>query len=331
MRVVVAARPGGPEVLELRERPEPVIGPEDLLVCVRASALNRADMNQRKGTYDLPPGSTDVLGLEVSGEVVARSADVSGWSVGDRVCGIVPGGGHAEFATLDAAIALPVPAGLSWAEAAALPEAFLTAYDNVFVRGRLGQSESLLVHGGASGVGTAALQLARRHGADVYVTCGDSRKSQACLALGATAAVNYRTEDFVERVRDLTGGRGVDVILDHIGGPYLQRNLDALALDGRLSIIGTMGGKLGEVDAARLMSKRAWLTGSRLRPRTIAEKARLVEAVRRHVWPWLEAGEVRPIIDSVLPWEQVVDAHTRMESGEHIGKIVLSINQSAHG
>lgn len=327
MRVVVAARPGGPEVLQLVERPEPVTGSADLLVRVRATALNRADMNQRKGTYDLPPGSTDVLGLEISGEVVACGEEVTGWSVGDRVCGIVPGGGHAELATIPGSIALPVPAGFGWPEAAALPEAFLTAYDNVFVRGRLGSSESLLVHGGASGVGTAALQLARRHGADVYVTCGNARKVDACLALGATAAVNYRTENFVERIRDLTDGRGVDVILDHIGGPYLHQNLDALALDGRLSIIGTMGGKLGEVDAARLMSKRAWLTGSRLRPRTIAEKAHLVAAVRRHIWPWLEAGEVRPVIDSVLPWEQVVEAHTRMESGDHIGKIVLSIDQ----
>jgi NADPH:quinone reductase len=327
MRVVVAARHGGPDVLELVERPEPVTGPTDLLVRVRATALNRADMNQRNGTYDLPPGSTDVLGLEISGEVVGCGDEVTGWSLGDRVCGVVPGGGHAELATIPAIIALPVPDGFSWAEAAALPEAFLTAYDNVFVRGRLGTSETLLVHGGASGVGTAAVQLARRHGADVYVTCGDARKMDACLALGATAAVNYRTEDFVERVRDLTDGRGVDVILDHIGGPYLQRNLDALALDGRLSIIGTMGGKLGEVDAARLMSKRAWLTGSRLRPRTVAQKAHLVDAVRRQVWPWLEAGEIRPVIDEVLPWERVVEAHTRMEAGEHIGKIVLSIDQ----
>lgn len=327
MRVIVATRAGEPEVLEFRERPEPVSGPGELLIAVRATALNRADMNQRRGTYDLPPGSTDVLGLEIAGDVVACGDGVTGWSVGDRACGIVPGGGHAELATLPAAIALPVPTGFTWPEAAALPEAFLTAYDNVFLRGGLRESESLLVHGGSSGVGTAAVQLARRHGADVFVTCGSARKNEACLALGATAAIDYRTEDFVECVAELSAGRGVDVILDHIGGPYLQRNLDALALDGRLSIIGTMGGKLGEVDVAKLMSRRVWVTGSRLRPRTIAEKASLVDAVRRHVWPWLEAGQVRPVVDSVLPWDRVVDAHARMESGEHIGKIVLSIDQ----
>lgn len=329
MRVVVAARLGGPEVLEFRDRPDPVAGSGELLVAVRASAVNRADMNQRNGTYDLPPGSTDVLGLEIAGEVVAHGDDVDGWSVGDQVCGVVPGGGHAELAILPAAIALPVPTGFTWPEAAALPEAFLTAYDNVFLRGGLREGESLLVHGGSSGVGTAAVQLARKHGAEVFVTCGSARKNEACLTLGAAAAVDYRTEDFVERVRALTDGRGVDVILDHIGGPYLQRNLEALALDGRLSIIGTMGGKIGEVDVAMLMSRRASVTGSRLRPRTNAEKAALVDAARFHVWPWLEAGHVRPVVDTVLPWDQVAQAHARMESGEHIGKIVLSIDQSA--
>lgn len=325
MRVVVAAQPGGPEVLEFRDRPEPRPGEEDLLVHVRATALNRADMNQRGGTYLLPENSTDVLGLEIAGDVIECGSAVDGWGPGDRVCGVVPGGGHAERATLPASIALPVPEGMSYEEAAALPEAFITAYDNVFVRGRLAHGEDLLVHGGSSGVGTAAIQLGRRHGAKVYVTCGSTQKIQACLALGATAGFDYQTEDFVECVHAATDGRGVDVILDHLGGSYLQRNLRALSMDGRLSIIGTMGSRFGEIDVAELMERRLWVTGSRLRPRTLAEKSQLVRAVLRDVWPALATGELRPVVHSVFPWERIVEAHKLMESSQHTGKIVLSV------
>ena len=312
MRVVVAARPGGPEVLEFRERPEPEPAADELLVRVKATALNRADMNQRRGTYALPPDSTDVLGLEIAGSVVACGPQVDGWAPGDRVCGLVPGGGHAQFATLPASVALPVPVGLGFEEAAALPEAFITAYDNVFVRGGLVPGASLLVHGGSSGIGTAAIQMARQHGAQVYVTCGSDDKVDACLQLGATAGVNYRSEDFVARVHDLTDGRGVDVILDHIGGPYLQRNLEALAMDGRLAIIGHMGGKEGRVDVPLLMSRRLWITGSRLRPRSAEQKATLVAAVVRDFWPALSSGEIRPVVDVVMDWDRVAQAHERV-------------------
>ncbi|MQA81227.1 MAG: zinc-binding dehydrogenase [Streptosporangiales bacterium] len=327
MRVVVASAPGGPEVLTFEDRQDPVPGPDELLVEVWATAVNRADTLQRAGTYSLPPGSTDVLGLELAGRVVAVGAEVTDWTPGDRVCAVMPGGGHAELATVPARLAMRIPDAMSYAQAAAVPEVFLTAYDNVVRRGGCGEGDVLLVHGGASGVGTAAIQLARERGCIVFVTCGSPAKIDACRALGAAVGIDYHREDFVARVHEETGGRGVDVVLDHIGGPYLARDLDCLAMDGRLVFIGTMDGAKAQVDIQALMSKRAWVTGAKLRPRTIDEKADLVEALRRDVWPALASGTISPVVDRTLPWTRVAEAHRVMEAGEHVGKLVLSVRE----
>lgn len=327
MRVVVASAPGGPEVLTFADRPDPMPGPDELLVEVWATAVNRADVQQRAGTYNLPPGSTDVLGLEVAGRVAQVGADVTGWSPGDRVCAVTPGGGHAELAAVPARLAMRIPDAMSYVQAAAVPEAFLTAYDNLVRRGRCGEGDVLLVHGGASGVGTAAIQVARERGCTVYVTCGSQTKIDACRALGASVGIDYHREDFVARVREETGGRGVDVVLDHVGGPYLARDLDCLATDGRLVFIGTMVGAAGQIDIQALMSKRAWVTGTKLRPRTTDEKADLVEALCREVWPALADGTIAPVVDRTLPWTRIAEAHRVMEASEHVGKLVLSVRE----
>jgi NADPH:quinone reductase len=325
LRAVIAPEPGGPEALRLVERPDPAPGPHDLLVAVHATAVNRADVLQRKGGYPPPPGASDVLGLELAGTVTGVGAAVEGWSSGDRVCAIVPGGGYAETALVRADSALPVPEGLDWHEAAALPEVFATAYDNVIERGRLRPGETLLVHGGSSGVGTAAIQLAARAGADVLVTASSSGKIAACEALGARAGIDYRSLDFVEAVGELTGGRGADVILDIVGGPYLDRNLRALATGGRLVVIGLMAGARAELDMARLLTRRLTITASTLRSRSHDEKAALARKLRTDVWPGFADGSLRPVIDRVLPLERVAEAHARMESSAHIGKIVLAV------
>lgn len=327
MRVVVASGPGGPDVLTFADRPDPVPGPDELLVEVWATAVNRADILQRAGTYSLPPGSTDVLGLEVAGRVADVGAAVTDWSPGDRVCALTPGGGHAELATVPARLAMRIPDTMSYAQAAAVPEAFLTAYDNVVRRGGCDDGDVLLVHGGASGVGTAAIQLARERGCTVFVTCGSPAKIDACRALGAVVGIDYRREDFVARVLEETSGRGVDVVLDHIGGPYLARDLDCLATDGRLVFIGTMDGKAGQIDVQALMSKRAWVTGTKLRPRTTDEKADLVDALGREVWPAFENGSIAPVVDRVLPWTRIAEAHRVMEASGHVGKLVLSVRE----
>ncbi|MDP8969946.1 MAG: NAD(P)H-quinone oxidoreductase [Actinomycetota bacterium] len=326
MKAIVASQPGGPEALELVDRPDPEPGRGELLVRVRATALNRADVLQRKGAYPPPPDTTDVLGLEMAGEVVALGDDVEGWRPGDRVCALLPGGGYAELAVVPAVLALAVPDNLDWVQAAAVPETFTTAYDNLFNRARLGRGESVLLHGGSSGVGTAAIQLAKRRGCRVLVTAGSAAKLEACARLGADEQVNYREEDFVERVRGLTAGRGVDVILDIIGGPYLERNLRALALEGRLVIIGLMGGQKAEVDLGRLLTRRLSVTASTLRARPVEEKARLAEQLRRDVLPGLADGSLTPVIDRVLPLERAADAHSVMEASQHVGKIVLAVS-----
>lgn len=324
MRAVIAAEPGGPEVLTIVERPQPQPGPGELLVAVHATAVNRADANQRAGKYYLPEGSTDVIGLEFAGEVVEVGSEVSGWQVGDRVCALSPGGGHAEFVTVPASIALPVPANLSYEEGAALPEVFITAYDNLVRRGDLQPGKRVLLHGGAGGVGTAGIQIARQFDCEVFVTCA-AGKIDACIELGATAGIDYRSEDFVERTLELTDGLGVDVIMDHVGAPYLDRNLDVLATDGRLVYIGTLHGEKAELDIRKVLMRRLWVTGTRLRPRPTEEKADLAGAVRRDLWPHLESGAMRPVIDRVYDWEDVADAHRRMEASDHIGKIVLRV------
>lgn len=325
VKAVTAPHPGGPEALQVVEVPEPVPADDELLVAVHATAVNRGDVMQRRGRYPPPPGVTDVLGLEMAGEVAAVGAAVTGWAPGDLVCAVVGGGGYAELAVVPAAVALPVPEGLTVTEAAAVPEVFATAHDNVAVRGRLAPGETLLVHGGASGVGTAAIQLARRHGCRVLVTAGSAAKLTACAELGADVGINYRESDFGPAVLEATDGRGADVVLDIIGAAYLERNLACLAVEGRLVVIGLMGGARAEVDLARMLSRRLTLAASTLRARSVAEKAAVADRLRREVWPGFADGTLRPVIDRVLPLEQAAEAHRVMEASEHIGKIVLRV------
>ncbi len=328
MHAIIAPEPGGPEALRLVELADPEPDGGELLVRVGATALNRADTLQRMGDYPPPPGASEVLGLELAGVVEQVAPDVERWRPGDQVCSVLAGGGYAELATLPAEVALPLPGGLDLVEAAAVPEVFFTAYDNLFTRGRLAAGERLLVHGGASGVGTAAIQLAVRAGATVFATASSQAKLDTCVALGASAAIHYEQEDFVERVDELTDGAGVDVILDMVGGPYLDRNLQALALDGRLVVIGLQGGASAELALGRLLTRRLTVTASTLRARTSAQKAALARAVERDVWPGFADGSLRPVIDRVLALDEAAEAHRVMEAGEHIGKIVLRVNAS---
>lgn len=322
---VVAPEAGGPEALQVVDVPEPRHGGEDLLVAVEATAVNRGDVMQRRGRYPPPEGVTEILGLELAGRVVAVGDGVTGWAPGDQVCAVVSGGGYAEYAVVPAAVALPIPDGLTIEEAAAVPEVFSTAHDNLLVRGRLAPGEAVLLHGGASGVGTAGIQLARRRGCRVLITAGSADKIAACVDLGADLGINYRTADFTEVVVEATAGRGVDVVLDIMGADYLERNLRCLATEGRLVIIGLMGGARAEVDLARLLSRRLSVIASTLRARSVAEKAAVAERLRQEVWPGFADGSLRPVIDRVLPLEQAGEAHRVMEAGEHVGKIVLRV------
>lgn len=325
MKAIIAPEPGGPDALRLSDVHDPEPGPGDLLVRVHATAVNRADVMQRRGLYPPPEGTTDVLGLELAGEVAAVGGEVTGWAPGDLVCAVVAGGGYAELAVVPAAVALPVPGGLSLEEAAAVPEVFTTAFDNLMLRGRLLPGETVLLHGGASGVGTAGVQLARRHHCRVIVTAGSEEKLAACADLGADVGINYRESDFVEEVARATEGRGVDVILDIIGGDYLDRNLRSLAVEGRLVVIGLMGGAKSELNLGRMLSRRLSVAASTLRSRAAPEKALLSEALRRDVWPGFADGTLRPVVDRVLPLEEAAEAHRVMEAGEHVGKIVLVV------
>jgi NADPH2:quinone reductase len=328
MPAVVVTAPGGPDVLELRQRPLPRPGEHDLLIEVAAAGVNRADALQRAGRYRLPPmpeEMRDIPGLEAAGTVVEAGAAVTGWQVGDNVTALLIGGGYARYAVADARLALPIPRGWSVTDAASLPECLLTVWSNVFERGRLAGGETLLVHGGTSGIGTAAIQLATAFGARVLATAGTPEKCAACLDLGAAMAINYRTENFVERVHAATGGRGADVILDMVGGEYVERNFAAAAEEGRIVNVAYMAGARVTADLGPVMSKRLTLTGSTLRNRPIAFKARLAGAVREKVWPLLEAGRIRPVIDSSFPLAEAAAAHHRLESSQHIGKILLTI------
>jgi len=324
MICIEISEPGDPEVLRPVERPDPVPGAGEVLVRVAAAGVNRPDVMQRRGNYPPPPGASDIPGLEVAGTIAALGEGVSKWRVGDRVCALVSGGGYATMCVVPAPQCLPVPASLDVTAAAAIPETFFTVWTNVFDRGRLVAGETALFHGGTSGIGTTAIQLAKARGATVFVTAGSDEKCRACEALGASRAINYRTQDFVSVARELTGNKGVNLILDIMGGDYLPKNLIALAVDGRLVQIGLMGGDSSTIDLRRVLGRRLTVTGSSLRPRSVAEKGEIAAALHREVWPLLERGTVKPIVYRVFPLHEAAAAHRLMESSEHIGKIVLS-------
>jgi putative PIG3 family NAD(P)H quinone oxidoreductase len=325
MTVVAISQHGGPMVLKPEKRSVPAPAEGEILIKVRSAGVNRPDVQQRKGAYPPPPGASDLPGLEVSGEVAALGPDVRRWRVGDTVCALTPGGGYAQYVCVHETHALPVPAGFTMTEAAAVPETFFTVWHNVFERGGLKPGETLLVHGGSSGIGTTAIQLAKVFGAKVITTAGSAEKCEACLQLGADRAVNYREEDFVEAVKDATGGNGANVILDMVGGDYVARNYSAAAVEGRIVQISTQGGAVASTDFAKLMVKRLTHTGSTLRPRTIEVKGAIASALEAHVWPLLAERRVAPVLDMIFPLKEAWRAHERMEEGGHIGKIVLDV------
>lgn len=324
MIVIEIPEPGGPEVLRPAKRPLPSPGSEEVLVKVAAAGVNRPDVMQRKGMYPPPPGAPDTPGLEIAGEVVAVGDAVSSIRVGDRVCALVSGGGYAEFCLAPAALCLPWPKGMDAVSAAALPETFFTVWTNVFDRGRLKKGERFLVHGGSSGIGTTAIQLAKAFGATVYATAGTAEKCKACEKLGADAAINYRREDFVQRIEALTDGKGVNLILDMVAGDYLPRNLKCLAVEGRLVQIALQNGPKVEMNLLPVMLKRLTITGSTLRPRSVAQKAEIAADLKAKVWPLLAEGKVKPVIHATFPLEKAAEAHALMESSKHIGKILLT-------
>jgi NADPH2:quinone reductase len=324
VKYIEITTPGGPEVLRLADAPQPEPGPRQVLIRVHAAGVNRPDLMQRQGRYPPPPGASPIPGLEVAGEVIAAGPDVREPVIGARVCALLSGGGYAEFAVAEAGLCLPVPKGCSMTEAAALPETYFTVWHNVFQRGALRRGESILVHGGSSGIGTTAIQLAAAFGARVFATAGNAEKCAACRRLGAELAINYQDEDFVAAARAATGDRGVDVILDMVAGDYVERNLAAAAEDGRIVIIAGLRGYRTNLDLLPLMRKRLTLTGSTLRNRDVTFKAGLAQALRENVWPLLEAGRVRPVMYRTLPLAQAAEAHRLLESGEHIGKIVMT-------
>ncbi|GAW33526.1 quinone oxidoreductase 1 [Roseovarius sp. A-2] len=323
-RAVIAKGAGGPEVLEVTEAPLAQPGPRELLVRVRAAGVNRPDVMQRQGNYPPPPGASEVLGLELAGEVEAVGLEVQHFAVGSRVMGLVASGAYADRAILPEQTAIAVPDDLSMVEAGAVPETFFTVWSNVFERAKLQSGETILIHGGTSGIGTTATMLAKTIGANVIVTAGSDEKCKACLKLGADHAINYKSDDFVTAARDLTGGRGPDVVLDMVGADYFQRNLEVVAEDGRISQIAFQTGSRTDLDLGPLLFKRLTMTGSTLRARPIEMKERLAQAVEKHVGPLLASGAVRPLIDSTFALEDVAKAHARMDSSQHIGKIVLT-------
>lgn len=324
MICVEISSPGPPEVLRPVDRPDPRPGAGEVLIRVAAAGVNRPDVMQRQGHYPPPPGASDIPGLEVAGTIESVGAGAGNWRAGDPVCALVAGGGYATKCVAPAVQCLPVPASLDFVHAAAIPETFFTVWTNIFEQAGLKTGESLLVHGGASGIGTTAIQLAAARGARVFATAGSTEKCRACEGLGAERAINYRSEDFVEVVRDLTGGRGIDVVLDIVGGSYVNRDLAALAMDGRVVVIGFMEGEpTATVDLRRILGRRLTITGSALRPRSVTEKGDIADALRREVWPLLESGVVKPIVYRTFPLPEAAAAHRLMESGEHVGKIVL--------
>jgi putative PIG3 family NAD(P)H quinone oxidoreductase len=325
MRAITLPQPGGPEALVLADVPDPEAGPDEVLVDVVAAGVNRADTLQRQGHYDPPPGAPPYLGMEVSGRISAVGAGVVGWSVGDQVCALLAGGGYAERVPVPVGQLMPVPAGVGLVEAAALPEVTCTVWANVFMAAGLRPGEVLLAHGGSSGIGTMAIQLARELGARVAVTAGTAEKLEACRALGADILVNYKEQDFVEAVRAETDGRGADVVLDNIGAKYLARNLDVLAHNGRLVVIGLQGGSRAELDLGLMLRKRVAVFAATLRGRPREEKAVIIRSTVEHVWPLIEAGAVRPVIHATYPLREAAEAHRVMESSVHVGKLLLVI------
>ena len=324
MKAIGISRPGGAEVLTLVEMAVPQPGPSEVLVRVAAAGVNRPDVLQRQGNYPPPPGASEIPGLEIAGEVVATGEGTSRFKPGDKVTALVTGGGYAEYCLADERATLPIPAGLDFVQAAGLPETFFTVWQNVFERGGLKAGETFLVHGGASGIGTTAIQMAKAFGARVFATAGSAAKCAACATLGADLAINYREEDFVAVIRQETGGKGVDLILDMVGGDYVNRNIQAAAEDGRIHQIAFQQGAKVTVDLMRLMLKRITLSGSTLRARSYEVKGRIARALEEKVWPLLAAGQIRPVIDSTFPLEKAADAHRRMEANAHTGKIILT-------
>ena len=325
MKAIIITKPGGPDVLQIEERPIPAYQPQEVLVKVHAAGINRPDVYQRKGNYPPPQGAPqDIPGLEIAGVIDAIGSEVTRWKVGDKVCALVMGGGYAEFCNAPEGQCLPIPENLTFIEAASLPETFFTVWSNVFDRGQLKNNETLLVHGGSSGIGVAAIQMATALGHAVYVTAGSDEKCRACEAFGAAKAINYKTENFADAIKQLTNGKGVDVILDMIGGDYTAGNLSALAEEGRLVLINVMNGKDAQVDLSVVMRKRLTITGSMLRSREISFKAAIAQNLEKNIWPLLASGKIKPVINKVFPAEQAADAHRLMESSEHVGKIVIS-------
>ena len=325
MQAVEITEPGPPSVLIAGQRPTPELHSAEVLIKVQAAGVNRPDVMQRTGMYPPPPGASDIPGLEIAGTVAALGDGVQNLSVGDSICALVTGGGYAEYCTAAAAICMPLPAGYDFTQAAALPETFFTVWTNVFDRGGLQAGEKFLVHGGTSGIGTTAIQLAKAFGASVFTTAGSDAKCERCIELGADVAINYKDENFVERIESETDGKGVNLILDMVGGDYLPRNIKCLAPQGRLVQIALQRGAKGELSLVDVMLKRLTVTGSTLRARSVEEKMVIADALRAQVWPLLESGKVKPIIHATFPLEQAAQAHELMESGQHIGKIVLTV------
>jgi NADPH2:quinone reductase len=323
MTAIEIREPGGPEVLIAVQRPIPSVGASEVLIKVTAAGVNRPDVMQRQGRYPPPPGASDIPGLEVAGVIEQVGESAGSWRVGDAVCALVAGGGYAEYCAVPAAQCLPVPRGMDAIHAAAVPETTFTVWTNMFDRGGLKKGEAVLVHGGASGIGTTAIQLGRAFGATVFVTAGTDEKCRACEALGADRAFNYRETDFVAATRDATGGRGVNVVLDIVGGDYVQRNLEVLAVDGRLILIGQLGGPKAQINTTSIFRKRLTITGSVLRSRSVAEKESIAKAVHDHIWPLLESGRVRVPVHATFPLRAAADAHRAMEESRHFGKLVL--------
>jgi NADPH2:quinone reductase len=325
MRAIEITQPGGPEVLKPCERPVPTLRPGEVLIRVLAAGVNRPDVFQRLGQYPVPPGASDLPGLEVAGEIVDGDLGDSGFEKGDLVCALVQGGGYAEYCAAPLAQCLPVPKGLTPLQAAALPETFFTVWSNVFQRAALAEGESLLVQGGSSGIGTTAIQLATALGHRVFATAGSRDKCRACEDLGAERAIDYKTEDFAAVVKELTNGKGVDVVLDMVGGDYVAREISCLADDGRIVVIALLGGAKANVDLGQVLRRRLTITGSTLRPRPVAFKAEIARELRERVWPLLEAGRIKPVIYQTFPLEAAAEAHALMESSAHVGKIVLNV------